>query len=311
MRPKPAQLSVIVVAALAIVAVAAVMLLAGGHPAQPTPQQPPPSRPTAAADTCCRWRPTLLQHPASLRPEPCPGETGNDNTEAAPAVDSGHIALFDVWWNTEELELTNTSCPPTVVHTREEKRDEDGEPTGEYIYSATRTPSSINIEETIIPHPPVTAKKTLNETDYPKDDYRDLWDADDAENPNGDGDRMIWALPACPDSPATTPLCLSFSADLLNDADWDGVIVYHVDHVHQTDIDKQDPRYVLVYDATDDGDVIRWDSSDARHSQMLVTPGGYDRPEVVLHQSRRVPIPRCTSRASLSKIPPSWAAWIL
>ena len=36
MRPKPAQLSVIAVATLAIVAVAAVMLLAGGNPAQAT-----------------------------------------------------------------------------------------------------------------------------------------------------------------------------------------------------------------------------------------------------------------------------------
>ena len=270
MRPKPAQLSVIAVAALAIVAVAAAMLLAGGNPAQATtaatlapdsgdgidlrPMQfDPTPEPTAT--------PTPRTHAA---PEPCPGETGNDNAQAAPAVDSGHIALFDVWWNTEELELTNSSCPPTVEHGEED----------------VRSPSSINIDETII-HIPSTAMVDLSaaNTPYPKSKYRDLWTADDRENPNGDGDRMVWALPACPDSPATTPLCLSFSAALLNDADWDGVIVYHVDHVHQTDIDKQDPRYVLVYDVTDDGDVLRWDSSDARHSQMLVTPGGYDRPK--------------------------------
>ncbi len=255
MRPKPAQLSVIAVAALAIVAVAALMLLAGGNPAQATtttfnpgdhvvPEQGggnPPPEPT----------------PRTFPPQPACPEV------AAPAVDSGHIALFDVWWNPDELELTNSSCPPTVEHGEED----------------VRSPSSINIEETVI-HIPSTAKVDLSaaNTPYPKSEYPDLWTADDRENPNGDGDRMVWALPACPDSPATTPLCLSFSAALLNDADWDGVIVYHVDHVHQTDIDKQDPRYALVYDVTDDGNVIRWDSSDARHSQMLVPAGGYDRP---------------------------------
>ncbi len=269
MRPKPAQLSVIAVAALAIVAVAAAILLSGGNPAQAT----------TAAETVAlndggdgiHLRPVQRDEDPTPEPTPEPTATPTPRTfppepacpeVAAPAVDSGHIALFDVWWNTEELELTNSSCPPTVEHGEED----------------VRTASSINIDETVI-HIPSSAKKTLNETDYPKDDYQDLWDADDAENPNGDGDRIIWALPACPDSPATTPLCLSFSAALLNDADWDGVIVYHVDHVHQTDIDKQDPRYALVYDATDDGDVLRWDSSDARHSQMLVTPGGYDRPK--------------------------------
>ena len=69
-------------------------------------------------------------------------------------------------------------------------------------------------------------------------------------------------------------MCLSFSAALLNSADWDGNIVYHLDHAHQTDIDKQDPRYTLAYDAYDASATgpfeAIWDSSDARIAVMPV-----------------------------------------
>lgn len=261
------------VAALAVFAVAAVMLLAGGGSAQAD------TAATIAPDTGgghllpMATDPTPTPTPRYPTPEPCPAE-------AASAVDSGRIALFDVWWNTEEQELTNTSCPPTVTHTRHQKLDEFGDPIpGQYTDTYTRSPSSINIDETII-HIPSTHKVTLTEADYPKPAYQKLWDADDAENPNGDGDRMVWALPACPTGSnlADGELCISFSAALLNSADWDGNIVYHVDHVHQTDIDKQDPRYVLVYDGTPSAPVLEWNSSDARVSEMPVPPGEYDRP---------------------------------
>ena len=271
MRTKPVQLSVMAVAALAVFAVAAVMLLASGGSAQadtaslapdngggnlsPLPQTGPPSgNPTPEPTPEGTPTPTPPRYPT---PEPCPAEP-------ASAVDSGHIALFDVWWNTEELELTNNSCPPYIEH-------ENGED--------VRKPSDINIDETVI-HIPSTHKVTLTEADYPKPAYQKLWEADDKENPNGDGDRMVWALPACPTG-SNLPdgeLCLSFSAALLNSADWDGNIVYHVDHVHQTDIDKQDPRYVLVYDGTPGAPVLEWDSSNARRSEMPVPPGEYDRP---------------------------------
>ena len=290
MRPKPAQLSVIAVAALAIVAVTAAILLSGGNPAQadtstldgvsgghlaqdrPSGQSPPPPPdPTPEPTPEPTATPTPRTH---ATPEPCPGETGNPNTAAAPAVDSGHIALFDVWWNTEELELTNSSCPPTVRHVPAQ---------GSAAASDVRTESSINIEETVI-HIPSTAKVALTEAKYPKAKFKKLWDADDAENPNGSGDGYVWALPACPPdgNPATNGLCLSFSAALLNDADWTGNIVYHVDHVHQTDIDKQDPRYVLAFEVPDDETatpyVPLWNSQDARRSEMGVAPGGYHRP---------------------------------
>ena len=267
MTQKRMQLSVFAVAALAIIAVAAVMLLAGGGSARAdtttfdpsdyvAPEQGGGATPTPTPT------PTPRTH---ATPEPCPGETGNSNT-LARAVDSGHIALFDVWWNDEEGELTNTSCPPIVAYDTATE-------------STQRSPSSINIEETVI-HIPNGAKVTLNETNYPKEKYPDLWEADDKENPGGEGDRIVWALPACPPegTPATNGLCLSFSAALLNAADWTDSIVYRVHHVHQIDIDKQDPRYVLAYDGVSGRNQLRWDSSNANFSNMLVPAGGYDRP---------------------------------
>jgi len=293
MRPKPAQLSVIAVAALAIFAVAAVMLLAGGNPAQATTTATSAVAPDDSGGGI-HLRPMHNEEEEEPTPEPTPTPTPTPRTfapepacpeQAAPVVDSGHIALFDVWWNPEEGELTNTSCPPTVVHVSGTKA------------SDTRSPSGINIAETVI-HIPNSAKIDLSASDtpYTQAKYPELWAADDKEDRNnsGMGDRLVWALPACPpDGPSSSTMCLSFSAALLNEADWEGVtadndgdekggIEYHIDHVHQIDIDKQDPRYTLVYDAYDadatgENEAI-WDSSNAQVNVMRVAPGGYERP---------------------------------
>ena len=130
--------------------------------------------------------------------------------------------------------------------------------------------------------------------------YPDVVAADNLEertNPTGTpvpnmGDGVVWALPACPPagSPSANDLCLSFSAALLDPGDWlgseagaDATIDYLVHHVHQVDIDKQDPRYVLVYDVplppTQPERVSPlWNSHDARKSKVSVAPGGYNRP---------------------------------
>ncbi len=196
--------------------------------------------------------------PRHAAPKPCPGEKGNTNDVAVSLVDSVHVALFDVYWNPVEKELTNTSCPPTVTHVPEQKGR------GGHTARDDRFPSSIDIDKTIIPIPN-SAKVTLNETDYPKTKYGDLWiadakedrDTDDNGTPDGVGDGIVWALPACPPegTPASNDLCITFSAALLNPLDWtdlnekDGFVVeYLLDHVHQTDIDRQDPRYTLAYE---------------------------------------------------------------
>ena len=282
------QLSVVAVAALAIFAVAAVMLLAGGAPAQATTAALTPD------DGAAQPRPQQTDPTPTPRhdpPERCPGEPGNTNTEAASVVSSGHIALFDVWWNPEELELTNSSCPPTVTHVEEvRKRGRITSPARDDRY-----PSNIDIAKTVI-HIPNSARIDLSaSTTYTETKYKDLWDADAKEDRDTDGDgtpeedvgdRIVWALPACPPAgaAATDDLCIIFSAALLNPDDWkEGTkIEYLLDHVHQTDIDKQDPRYTLAYDVPAPDATGRleplWDSADAQVAEMRVTPGEYERP---------------------------------
>lgn len=279
---KPKQFTLtLAVAVLAIGAMVAVALMAGGTTAQATSASLTPD----VNEDGSAQRPLATSHHAT--PEPCPGEIGNDNT-LETVVSSGHIALFDVYWNPDEKELTNSPCPPTVVHVPEE---DDGLGT---ITPARddRTASNINIDETII-HIPDSAKVTLSETNYPVGKYKELWDADNAENPNGDGDGMVWMVPACPPdgSPGADELCLAFSAALLNPLDWsdpdtgepaNATVQYLIDHVHQIDIDEQDPRYVLVFDVPDETTEAPykavWDTSNADQNVMTVAPGQYERP---------------------------------
>ena len=265
MIQKRTQLSVLAVAALAIVALVGVALLAsGGAPAQATATIIAPSGEGNSM-------PQPQDTPRHAAPEACPAEG-----QAAAVVDSGHYALFDVYWNDdEEGELTNTVCPPSLETTTERG-----------VTETSRSPSSINIaaEPPTIIHVPYSAMVTLNESDYPMDKYREVWHADDAENPDGDGDRMVWVLPACPpNGPSDSNLCISYSAALLNPDDWaeDTSIEFIVTHVHQVDIDRQDRRYVLVYDVPDgEGGRadLRWYSANQDVNQVLVAPGGYDRP---------------------------------
>ena len=296
------QLSVAVVAALAIFAVAAVMLLAGSTPAQATTAALTPD------DGAAQPRPQQTDKtpttPRHATPEPCPGETGNPKGEAASLVQSGHIALFDVWWNPVEKELTNTSCPPTVKHVpaQDAVPPSPGNPGREATPAKdVRSPSDIDIAKTVI-HIPNSARIDLNAagTPYTSTKYPELWKADAKEDrdtngdgtPDGVGDGFVWALPACPPDgmAAADDLCIIFSAALLNLSDWTDLdaeagvkIEYLLDHVHQTDIDKQDPRYTLAYDFPGTADATGkltalWDSSDAQVAEMRVTPGEYERP---------------------------------
>ena len=230
-------------------------------------------------------------------PEACPGETGNTNNKAASVVDSGHYALFDVWWNDDEGELTNNVCPPSVEFVPAQGRNPA---------RTDRSPSSIDItaEPPTIIHIPSSAKINLSDsTTYGNRTYGEMYQgvvrADNLEDrPDAQGtpvpdrgDGVVWALPACPPdgSASADDLCLSFSAALLNPDDWlnadgsdGGAIDYLVHHVHQIDIDRQDPRYVLVYDvpasgATEAGAPL-WNSHDARGGTVTVAPGEYSRP---------------------------------
>ena len=205
---KPKQLS-LTLAVLAIGALVAVALIAGGTPAQATTATVSPD----VIDEGGPLRPMASSHYAT--PEPCPEEDGNTNTLES-VVDSGHIALFDVYWNPDEKELTNNPCPPTVTHV-EAGRDGDGNSTPA---RDDRYASSINIEQTII-HIRDSAKITLSGSNYPKRYYPELWAADKLADPD-DAAPEVWVVPACPDDSnlAADELCLSFSATLLDPADW-------------------------------------------------------------------------------------------
>ena len=120
MYRKRMQLSVVAVAALAIVAVAAVMLLSGSNPAQATMAT---LVPTSEGGNPLPQPTDPTPTPRHATPEPCPEEDGNANVQAK-VVSSGHIALFDVYWNDDEGELTQSPCPPTVTHVPEGEDDE-------------------------------------------------------------------------------------------------------------------------------------------------------------------------------------------
>lgn len=273
MKRRRMQIPLIAVAALAMFALAAALLLAGDAQAHATT-----TTTTLAADSGDD-NPIPQQQGQAATPTPQPHATPEAcpaKGEAAGVIDRGYYALFDVWWNDEEGELTNNVCPPRVTFVPAGE-DEEGEPIPARV---DRFPSSINItaEPPTIIHIPNSAKVTLSESNYPKDKYGKVWEADDDENPDGDGDRMVWVLPACPDSPTTGGLCISYSAALLNSADWKGNIEFIVTHVHQVDIDKQDRRYVLAYDGPESRPVLRWYSFDQQTDTVPVAPGGYDRP---------------------------------
>ena len=286
MRPKPAQLSVMAVAALAIVAVAAVMLLAGGDPAQATNAE------TVALNDSGDGIHLRPVQQAKETPTPTPRFPQPERCSAVPAevVSSGHIALFDVYWNPGEKELTNTSCPPTVVYV---PADEEEETPARY----ERTGSSINIEETVI-HVPNDAEVDLTKsgTPYTQAKYPALWAADNKENRDTDGDgdgdgigdRKVWAL-----VPGNDWLNIGFSAYLLNPADWgnsdeegavsgDRKVQYEFDHVHQLDIGEQGRRYALTYNVPAEGAAGPftpiWDTSNSDRNETQVLPGEYEHP---------------------------------
>ena len=278
MTQKRMQFSVFAVAALAIVAVAAVVLLAGGASAQATAATVSPD----VIDEGGPLRPMASSHYAT--PEPCPEEAGNANV-LKEVVDSGHIALFDVYWNPDEKELTNNPCPPTVEHVPAGVNS-NGAPTQP---RDDRSASSINIEQTII-HIRDSAKIELSASNYPEVHYDELWAADRLADP-GAATPEVWVLPACPDDSnlAADELCLSFSATLLDPADWttatgsgDPTVEFLLDHVHQVDIDRQDQRYVLTYDVpasvpSSDQDPI-WNTADLDDNKTAVVVGTYERP---------------------------------
>ena len=222
--------------------------------------------------------------PRHATPEPCPGETGNPNETAARVIDSGHYALFDVYWNENVGELATNVCPPSTVSTR----------VGRVGNRIDRSPSSIDItaEPPTIIHIPRSAMVDLSTTtEYTELRYPSVWSADNAENRDTDvfgdpvGDRKVWVLPPCPSygRQPTGDLCLSFSASLLKSTDWIDNIKFHLDRVRKKDNNREEPGYTLAYDIRPGSETApggfepEWNSQDADIAVMEVTPGRYAR----------------------------------
>ena len=299
--PRPSRyLTTPIVAALAVAALAIAILAGGGMPAQATTATLAPDgsgggnlsplpQGTGTPTLTETPAPTPTPMPRFPEPEPCADPP-------AQVVSSGHVALFDVYWDPDEKELALNPCPPDAVHIPAEYDDADELVT---LARNVRTSSGISIAETVI-HIPNSARIDLNASaTYTTDDYREVWVADDKENRDTDddgdgdgvGDGVVWALPACPDGALPGSLCLGFSAELLNPEDWGtpndeasggGNVQFRLIHTHQHDVGEQGGRYVLAY-RSPDADAgaapkLIWDTSDADQNVMEVVSGGSEHP---------------------------------
>ena len=253
MRPKPAQLSVIAVATLAIVAVAAVMLLAGGNSAQAT------SAETATLNNNgdgIHLRPVQQDLPPDPTPEPTPEPTPTRPPHKTPVttscpfadieVDAGHMPLFDVYWDTATQNLATSLCPSKFIYPGGPGTEEE----------RTRTGFNVNVEETIV-QIDNKYKVTLGATT--------VEDSTDRQKPPttygverdrywflGDAGDKVYILPECPAGgtlPATD-MCIGFSAELLNREDWND-LDFEFESIREpyTDTEHEGEVYVFRHHA--------------------------------------------------------------
>ena len=268
MIQKRAQISVIAVAALAVFAVAAVMLLGGGGPAQ---AENTASTTTFQSDHGGVERP--LNPPpttAAPTPEPC-------STTPAHVIDTGHYAVFDVFWDDDGLHapvrertLVNNPCPPGAEHDASDR--------------TTRSASNIDIGQTIF-HVSTQAEQMLaanSATDVGKYPflYPDAVDANDDGVYETIGDPLstkIWVLPSC-EHGTTNPnnlLCVGFSAGLLQASQWDEDVQYHFESIREPGIQPEDRGEAYAFANLGDDDPF-WATPDAGRNAFPITPGTYE-----------------------------------
>ena len=278
MRPKPAQLSVIAVAALAIVAVAAVMLLAGGNPAQATASTLDGSGAHLAQD-----RPSNPPPPPPPTQEPTPEPTPTRPPHRTPIttscpyadieVDAGHMPLFDVYWDTTTQNVATSLCPSKFIYPNGPGTEEE----------RTRVGFNVNVEETIV-QIDNKYKVTLGATT--------VEDSTDRQKPPttygveknrywflGDAGDEVYILPECP-AGGTLPagdLCLGFSAELLNRQDWND-LDFEFEYERQPYADTEHKGLVYLFrhharvDTTVEPQPV-WDGSDPDRNEIQVHGG--------------------------------------
>ena len=249
MNAKTAQITLLA-AALAVTVLAAVFLLASGNPAQATttslapdgggehrwPEQggSPGPNPTATPEP---GDPTETPTP---EPSPTPVQQTQPEdclTPAASVISSGHYAIFEAYWDTEDRTLVNNPCPAKVTH--HHGSDDDDSNDDEEHETHTRAASDIDIGSTVF-HISGTANTTVSppadKDEAPTEDqknYRFLYPRVEEEHDTEDGKKDgilflgkdgIWTLPTCTAEggpPATDSLCFGFSTALLRADDWE------------------------------------------------------------------------------------------
>ncbi len=288
MRTKPLQLSVMAVSALAVFAVAAVLLLSGGNPAQadtatlapdsggnyivpeqasgnaPPPPPPPPQTPEPTPEATATPTPA----PSHPTPESC--------RYPAHVMNSGHVALFEAYWDSDTETLVNNPCPATLRHIPPDP--ETGTPERH-----VRTVTDADIRVTVF-HATSNYKGKLVAAGTPTNEAAKQWSLGDypflAEGASAKDD--IWVMTECPEEgpPPEGQLCLGFSGGLLHPYYWTGNVQYEFEFADEIDdIDPEDRGDVFVFRPHDEVPVgasrFDWKTTDADTNVLSVPVGDY------------------------------------
>ena len=253
-------------------------------------------------------------------PEPCAAEPADEVSSSRVTLDDGttrqeHLALFDVYWDYDDdaldpnsKTLINNPCPPLARHIPAEY-DERGDLV-KAAYTA-RTASDVNIGHTII-HIPSSELQRAAKGDTPAvRSFKRTVTASGTGAYNGvhyaflrpkqaDGTRAasadVWIVPGCEAGETPTrnddldpPLCLGFSAGLLQLNDWvaapdaetgEGATVqYEFEAIREPGHATQGGGWgdFYVFHVNDNGTPkIIWRTDDADSNVYKITPGTYD-----------------------------------
>ena len=243
MRGKTTQLSVMAVAALAVFAVAAVMLLSGGNPAQADTASLAPEDGDGHLLSQPKKKPTPTPEPTTPPTRP-PHKT--PITTSCPygdvEVDSGHLPLFDVYWDTETQNLATSHCPSKFIYPNGPEAEEE----------RTRRGFNVNIDETIV-QIDNKYKQTLAATTVENSTDRLKPPTTYGVEPNrywflGNAGDEVWILPVCPEGEllAAGDICIGFSSELLNREDWND-LDFEFESVREPYSDTEHEGFVYVF----------------------------------------------------------------
>ena len=254
----PIQLKI--TGAVLAIAALAIVLLSLAVNARPTQAENSALQPAAAGAV----NPQQPKDSPATTPDAC-------NSTISSVVDSGHIAIFDIYYDAANKVLVNNPCPPAVTYeTRTETDPGSGGPGGpggpsgptpepKTVTVTVRGPiSEANIGQTIF-HIRQQAEHTLT--------------ADEATNYPflGSEDDTVWLLPRY----NTEYLDIGFSAGLLDSDDWND-LDFEFESIREPGLDADDRGQVYVFggpsDMSDTTEVVApvWNSKDPDANEIEV-----------------------------------------